>query len=238
MLQNPPQFVLETQSEINGKKMEASLYFRQSEETGRYYFNFYQARMNEDGLKNSEHAQVFYVNKGHGVTMKEAFNLLEGRAVHKELTNQEGEKYKAWLQLNFNEKQENGNYKIQQYYEGYRYDLENELKKYPIRELEDSVARERLIKSLEKGNLHTVTFEREGKEQKLLIEAAPKFKSVNVYDQDMKKQWAPSLEKEQEKSRKNEQKQEQKNDRQIKREEDLPEEKKTRKRSQSRESLR
>jgi hypothetical protein len=42
------------------------------------------------------------------VTLKEAFNLLEGRAAHKELSGKEG-KFNAWIQLDFKEKEENGN---------------------------------------------------------------------------------------------------------------------------------
>ena len=48
--------------------------------------------------------QTFYLNKGKGVTAKEAYNLLEGRAVHKELTTKAGEPYKAWIQLDFENK--------------------------------------------------------------------------------------------------------------------------------------
>lgn len=242
MQQNEPQFVLETQTHINGQKLQASLYFRHSEKTDRYFFNFYQARMNEDGLTNSVHGQIFYINRGHGVTLKEAYNLLEGRAVYRTLINREGEQHKAWLQLDFNEKHENGNYKMNQYHEGYGYLLAEELKKYPILEMEEDLSRERLIRSLEKGNLHTVNFVKAGQQQQLLIEAAPKYKSIQIYDDQMIRQWAadwkktPDLEKEKEQNR--EHQKEKKKDQRLEKQSELPEEKKTRKRSKSRASSR
>jgi hypothetical protein len=51
-----------------------------------YFFNKYDA-----SLQAKDMAQTFYINKGSGITAKEAYNLMEGRAVHKELENKEGE---------------------------------------------------------------------------------------------------------------------------------------------------
>lgn len=45
------------------------------------------------------------------------------------------------------------------------------------------------MKSLEKGNLHAVTFQRDGKEEKMFLEANPKDRNVIVYDSAMKKQF-------------------------------------------------
>jgi len=41
--------------------------------------------------------------------------------------------------------------------------------------------------SLKKGNVQSVTFQVDGKEQKHFIEANPQFKTVNVYDSDMQR---------------------------------------------------
>jgi hypothetical protein len=44
-----------------------------------------------------------------------------------------------------------------------------------------------LMDSLRKGNVQSVTGVIDGKEQKQFVEANPKFKSVNVYDENMQK---------------------------------------------------
>jgi hypothetical protein len=56
-------------------------------------------------------SQTIYLNKGRGITIKEAYNLLNGRSIHKDLSNKEGQKYQAWLQLDFKQIDNNGNYK-------------------------------------------------------------------------------------------------------------------------------
>lgn len=94
--------------------------------------------------------RLFYFTKNSGITAKEAYNLLSGRSVNKDLTNKEGQPYNAWLQLDFNEKDKNDNFKVKQYHQGYGYELEAVLNRYPIKELGNDEEKVKL-KSLEKG---------------------------------------------------------------------------------------
>jgi hypothetical protein len=180
-----PEFVLKMQSEFSGKKMDTALLFRKSDQSDMYFFNRYDAHLHHknDATKNLQ--QTFFLNKGHGVTLKEAFNLLEGRAVFKELTSKEG-KFNAWIQLNFKEKEENGNYKTQQYHQNYGYDLQASLKAFPIKELQNEQQSERLVMSLQKGNIQSVTMAVGGRDQMFFVEANPQYKTVTVYDAHMK----------------------------------------------------
>jgi hypothetical protein len=57
-----------------------------------------------------------------GDAAKEAYNLLEGRAVFKELSNKVSEPLKAWIQLDFDNKGKNNNKEVRQYHEKYGYD--------------------------------------------------------------------------------------------------------------------
>jgi hypothetical protein len=93
------------------------------------------------------------------------------------------------LQLDFQEKDKNDNFKVKQYHTGYGYELEATLNKYPIKELTNEEEKWKLIKSLEKGNLQPVTFVKEGREEKMFIEANPQFKTLNLYDSKMEKQF-------------------------------------------------
>jgi hypothetical protein len=174
-----PEFVLKMDSEFNKSKLESTLHFSRSKETDMYFFNRHNAVLKND-VGTLE--QTFYVNKGHGVTLKEAFNLLEGRAVYKEITPKEGERYHAWIQLDFKQKEENGNFKTKQFHENYGYNLNETLQKFPIKELLDEQKSERLMSSLQRGNLQSVSIEVEGKDQQFFIQANPQYKTLTIYD--------------------------------------------------------
>jgi hypothetical protein len=186
----PADFQLTLQGEFKKDgavdKVDYRLDFKKSDQTDMYFFNRYQATLkNEDPAK--EKSQTFYITKNSGITAKEAYNLLSGRSVNKDLNNKEGQPFNAWLQLDFKEKDKNDNFKVKQYHSGYGYELDSVLKRYPIKELSNDEERVKLVKSLEKGNQHQVTFLKEGKEEKMHIEANPQFKTLNLYDAKMQK---------------------------------------------------
>lgn len=180
-----PEFVLKMQSEFSGKNMDTALSFKKSDQSDMYFFNRFDAHLHHRNDASKDVQQTFYLNKGHGVTLKEAFNLLEGRAVHKELSGKEG-KFNAWIQLDFKEKEENGNYKTKQYHQNYGYNLEASLKAFPIKELGNEQQRERLLMSLQKGNVQSVTMTAGGRDQMFFVEANPQYKTITVYDAHMK----------------------------------------------------
>ncbi len=198
----PKEFQLSMRGEYTreGKepeKVDYKLDFRKSDMNERYFFNRYEAKLlNEDPAKEKSH--TFYINKDWRVTAKEAFNLLSGRAVHKNMTTKDGDPYSAWIKLDFSAaKDKHNNFEIKQYTQGYGYDLLATLKKYPIREMEDSRSMTSLIEKLERGNLQAVTFVREGgKEEKMHIEANPQFKTLNLYDENLKKYYQANEKKE------------------------------------------
>lgn len=185
MQQGFPEFVLKMQSEFSGKNMDTALSFKKSDQSDMYFFNRFDAHLHHRNDASKDVQQTFYLNKGHGVTLKEAFNLLEGRAVHKEISGKEG-KFNAWIQLDFKEKEENGNYKTKQYHQNYGYDLEASLKAFPIKELQNEQQRERLMMSLQKGNVQSVTMTAGGRDQMFFVEANPQYKNISVYDAHMK----------------------------------------------------
>jgi hypothetical protein len=162
-------------------RLEAKLYFRHSDKEDRFFFNKFDALLiyPEEPVRNR--AQTFYVFLGKGVTFKESFNLLQGRSVYKNMINLEGEKYKAWIRLDFGEKDVHDNYKIKQYGLRYGYDLEKVLEKYPIRELGQEKTKAELYRSLQRGNRQSVSFDKATKSEKMYIEANPMFKTINIY---------------------------------------------------------
>lgn len=188
--QQPVEFKLNATGEFgkesNKQLVNYSLDFKKSDQSDMYFLNRYKATLtNSDSDK--ERSQTFYITKNTGITAKEAFNLLNGRSVEARLTNKEGEKFKAWVQLDFEEKDRHDNYKTKQFHEKYGYELETVLNRYPIKELQTAEEKEKLMKSLSKGNLQHVTFVKNGTEEKMFIEANPQYKTLNVYDHKMQK---------------------------------------------------
>ncbi len=181
-----PDFQLYHNTKFGNDVATATLHFKKSEQSDMYFFNKYDLTLklesNTDMLK-----QTFFINKGNNITLKEAYNLMSGRAVNKDLTNKEGQVYNAWVQMDFKETDKNGNYQLKHYHQNYGFELAKELAKHPMKELGMEQEKERLVESLQKGNRQVVTFIKEGNEQRMFIEANPRFKSINVYNENMQR---------------------------------------------------
>ena len=186
ILTGKPNFSLDFDASYQDDFVQARLNFNKSKETDMYFFNSYQVELHKED-RQEPMKQQFYVNFGNTVTIKEAYNLMNGRSVHKELLNKEGETYRAWLQMDFKESDGQGNFKIKHYHENYGYDLEKELAKLEIKELQLPQYKEELIESLKKGNQQSVNLKVGGQGVKHFIEANPQYKTVNLYDASLKK---------------------------------------------------
>jgi hypothetical protein len=184
--QGAPSFTLYHETYPEDRVARATLLFNKAKEGDLYFFNSYNIEMKKENIADTvEH--TFYVGKGGTITMKEAQNLMLGRAINKDLVSREGHGYNTWMQMDFKKTDEHGHFKLQQYHQNYGYDLLGTLDKYPIKELENDTSKEELIRSLKKGNLQGVNFLSAGKEIKHFIAADPHFKTISVYDEQMKK---------------------------------------------------
>jgi hypothetical protein len=186
MEQGQPEFQLTHKQKFGKDETEATLNFRRSDQTDNYYFNSYDMAVKNSNAQTPVE-QKFYIGKNNNFTFKEAYNLLCGRAVNKDLINREGDKYNSWVKLDFKETEQSGNYKMKHYTEAYGYKLDEALAKHPIKELTNEEDKEKLTDSLYRGNRQQVTFLRENGEQKGYIEANPQFKSVIIYDNNLKR---------------------------------------------------
>lgn len=181
-----PEFKLQHQTQYGNDSITATLSFSQSKQSDMYFFNSYQVSLQKENSPDVME-QTFYINKGNNITLKEAYNLMEGRSVNKDLTNKEGQVYNAWIQMDFKQSDDNGNFKMKHYHQNYGYDLEAVLSNHPIKELGHGEYKSNLMDSLKKGNLQSVTFQINGSEQKQYIEANPQFKTINIYDSGMQR---------------------------------------------------
>jgi len=187
MAAKTPEFKLGLQHEFNQKTVAYTLHFKAGDNKDMYFFNKYDATISHKDDPARDINQSFFINKGSGITAKEAFNLMEGRAVHKQLYNLEGQKYQSWLTLDDKNLTENGNKKIKHYHENYGYDIDKVIAGKGIKEFEDPKAKEELMYSLRKGNAQQVTVGSEDGDKKYFIAANPQYKTVDLYDHQMKK---------------------------------------------------
>jgi hypothetical protein len=147
--------------------------------------------------------QTFHIGYDNNITFKEGYNLMSGRAVHKEMAKlidtsepglglpprleAKGEKYNTWLKMDFSDTDKQGNFKMKQFTDAYGFKLDEALAKHPIKELRNEDDKISLMESLQKGNRQAVTFLINGKEEKRFIEASPQHWNINIYDANMEK---------------------------------------------------
>lgn len=181
-----PDFTLSHRTQYGNDVAESTLHFSKSKESDMYFFNSYKVNLQRENVPDAIE-QTFYINKGNNITLKEAYNLMSGRSVNKDLTTKEGQLYNAWVQMDFKQADSSGNYKLKHYHQNYGYDLDAVLSKHPIKELGNDEHKNALMDSLKKGNRQSVTFIQDGTEKKHYIEANPQFKTINIYDSNMQR---------------------------------------------------
>jgi hypothetical protein len=187
-----PDFQLNASHEFGKDKMDAVLYFSRSKQDGsdKYFFNKYDATLNN---AHGDFQQTFFINnKGQSITFKEACNLLNGRSVYKELTPKEGARYKAWVKLDFNNRDEHGNAKLNIFNEKYGFSLKEALGRIPLQELKDPEKMATLFTTLEGGNMAKGTLIKSDREIEVQLAADPKFKTVKMFDIEGVKLYVPA----------------------------------------------
>ena len=183
MAEGKPEFQLSFSNQYDKDKLTASLQFRKSENADMYFLNRYEATLQKPAQESK--FQTFYLDNGRGITMKEAYNLLDGRSVNKDLKNKEGAPYNAWVKLDFENKDARGNAKLLQYHKNYGYDLNQELARLPLFPMAAEELK-RVVTSLEKGNVQEVKVHGVEGRQSVYLAANPQFKTLNLFDKDMK----------------------------------------------------
>ena len=174
-----------------GDKISYVLNFSKSKETDMYFFNSYEATLKKADTTDLI-SQTFYINKGKGVTAKESFNLLSNRAVNKDVVLKSGEKANLWLKLDFSDKVD-GKYAMKNFGEKYGFDLSATIDRFMIADLEKPGFKDQLMKSLQRGNLHEVSFSKDGRETKGFVAANPQYKTLDFYDAGMKSVYSKAV---------------------------------------------
>ena len=89
--------------------------------------------------------------------------------------------------MDFKDADSKGNFALKHYHENYGFDIDKVIAGKGIKELENPKAKEELMYSLKKGNAQQVTVGSEDGDKKYFIAANPQYKTVDLYDHQMKK---------------------------------------------------
>lgn len=177
-----PEIKLGYEVNRNSETVQFDLNFRKSDTTDMYFFNSYRATL-KTGNEAHDKTQEFRIRNGNNMGMDEAFNLVAGRAVQKSMVNGDGDAYQAWLKVDFSQKDNYGNHKMEQFSDRYGYNLEKALDKFPIVELSDPEQKRDLMESMKAGNSTAVGIVKDGKEATLYVEANPRLRTINIKDE-------------------------------------------------------
>ena len=148
------------------------------DQSGLYQFEGYKTTLHNESKPDERRQQYFSMHNGYNVNTTEAYNLLSGRCIQNGGT---------WMQLDFNDKDAQGNFRVKQFHSDYGYDLDKVLQQLPLKELLNKGEADKLQEALKNGNRISVSFVKDGNEQRFYIEANPQFKSVNIYDEHSRK---------------------------------------------------
>jgi len=179
------QFEIKTSSDktLPGNKVDFTLKFNKTERGG-IFLNSYNAMLTN--AKGDDRSHNFTVTRESSFTAKEAINLLEGRSVKIDFQNPKSKQQEtAFVQFDFEKpKTEKGNYYFQNFYQNYGVETDKIVEKSNL-VFDKPEYRENTIKSLEKGNVVKVKFEKDDKiiEGKAVLD--PQYRNLKLYDSEM-----------------------------------------------------
>ena len=202
---NKEEFQLNFKADYGKDTVLAKLNFKRSEQNiDMYFFNSYDLLLKKDG-RDETLQQNFKVAFGNTFSVKEAYNMLDGRSVFKKHFKKDPDddkklqEYTAWSYLDFKNTDERGNFLMDK---NFNYDLKKKLEEYPIKNFEYLNTQTRVVDMISKGNKASVMLKTSEGEKKVFVTAAPKFNSLNFYDENhqqirmtpKKKEETPSVE--------------------------------------------
>lgn len=192
------EFSIDVHTMVGQDKLDVQLNFGKAKnpsatrDSDYYFFNSYDVKLSKEGAEESL-GQSFKVSYGNSYTLREAYNMMEGRSVNKDFISvnwdnrDEDKTINAWAYLNFKQARDDGKgFEIRK---AFNFDIEKALSQLPIKDFDIPNVKHTIIDNLQKGNYQQVKFDVEGKEVKQFIEAAPRYNSVNIYDENMVRQY-------------------------------------------------
>ncbi|WP_316633055.1 hypothetical protein [uncultured Flavobacterium sp.] len=177
MKQEQSQFSVPVSYYISEKeKIEHSLYFLKDPEGG-YQFDGFRSILENYSTPYVRSTHYFKYEKSESFNIEQVYNLLAGRAVFGN---------GSWRQFNLNDQDLYDNYRVKEFPEAYGYNVEKILSVLPLK-TSDQLEFSSLVASLKDGGRKEAILLKDGAEQNIFIEANPQYKSLNIYNESLKK---------------------------------------------------
>ncbi|WEK20440.1 MAG: hypothetical protein P0Y49_04720 [Candidatus Pedobacter colombiensis] len=131
-------------------------------------------------------SQTIWPERGKGFTVPQSAQMIQGHSVFRgDLVNfKTGQPYEAWVKLDMDKGVgRSGNFDLQQFSSQYGFELGKVLDLYNIKELQDPEKRKDIESKIENGFTPFVTVEKDGQDLKLSIEASPRYRTINFFDE-------------------------------------------------------
>ncbi|MBB4804551.1 hypothetical protein HNP37_004648 [Flavobacterium nitrogenifigens] len=144
--------------------------------SGGYSFEGFKTSLHYESSSESfrEH---FFGNVPTSYNTREAYHLLSGRAVEKD---------GSYIQLDLNDRNAEGSYRIKEFRSDYGFDLKNAIERLPLKD-KNADKIDELEKALRNGEAVTAVLEVKEREYSFTLTANPQFKTVDIYDGNLKK---------------------------------------------------
>jgi len=149
------------------------------EANGNYKVKDYSASLYDERKPSHIRKQTFGGEDGRWVHARQARKLLEGKAIAMEEVELMGPSVTVWKQLDFTDKDNNGNFRIKEFPPSYGFDLLQQMRRLPFtEETKDSI-----VKTLKMGGEEKITIQLEGKSVDLFISTDPQKRALYIKNQ-------------------------------------------------------
>lgn len=165
------------------------LNFNRAKENDTYYLNDYTITMMKYG-EQARRQHTFDLERDHRMTGQQAYRLLSGNALLKEISQKSNngdaatQKVKVWFKLDQEIQDAYGNHPLRRFYPEYNFNLSETLDKYPFQKL-SAKEKERLILQLELGSMPLLSMKVDKRIVPVFVVANPQMKALEVYSEKM-----------------------------------------------------
>jgi len=165
------------------------LNFNRAKENDTYFLNDYTVTMMKYG-EQARRQHTFDLERDHRMTGQQAYKLLSGNALLKEISQKSNngeaasQKVKVWFKLDQEIQDAYGNHPLRRFYPEYNFNLAQTLDQYPFKNLS---AREKnmAVKKLELGNMPLLTMKVDERIVPVFVVANPQMKALEIYSEKM-----------------------------------------------------
>ncbi|OIV40328.1 hypothetical protein [Flavobacterium johnsoniae] len=158
------------------QRADHSLYFKK-DARGYYRFEGFTARLYDSGQPFAMREHYFDAAEKGLFSAVKACNLLSGRAVFDQ---------GSWKQFDLERRDADGNYPVKEFRENYGWDIEKEVSALPLK-IPEHLQGGSLIECLKQGGRQDVILVGHEKQRRVFIEAAPQYKTLVFYNENLKK---------------------------------------------------